>query len=159
LGVDQLAAKEVPMYQRILVPLEREGGPEAHVQHAAELAAEQDAELTLLRVVTVVAADEYVMQRIQVEAGSSGARRKEEAEAYVSRLVQQLRARDVKAKPLVVISDQAEDEAIVAQAAESASDLIVLPNQRRSLFSRWLQGNVTAKVQRRSDVPMLMVRA
>jgi nucleotide-binding universal stress UspA family protein len=146
------------MYQRILVPLEREGGPEAHLRHAAGLAAEQDAELTLLRVVTVVAADEYVMQRIQVEAGSSGAKRKKEAEAYVNRLAQQLQGENVKATPVVVISDQAEDEAIVAQAAETDSDLIVVPNQRRSLFSRWLQGNVTAKVQRRSNVPILMVR-
>jgi nucleotide-binding universal stress UspA family protein len=105
-----------------------------------------------------VAADEYVLKHIQVEAGSSGARRKAEAEAYVSRLAQQLQAENVRAKPLVVVSDQAEDEAIVAQAAEMESDLIVLPNQRRSLFSRWLQGNVTAKVQRRSDVPVLMVR-
>jgi nucleotide-binding universal stress UspA family protein len=146
------------MYQRILVPLEREGGPEAHVRHAAELAAEEDAELALLRVVTVVEADEYVMKRIQVEAGSSGARRKREAEAYVGRLVQQLEAKNVKVTPVVLVSDQAEDEAIVAQAADMDSDLIVLPNQRRSLLSRWLQGNVTAKVQRRSDVPVLMVR-
>jgi nucleotide-binding universal stress UspA family protein len=153
-----LGAEEVDMYHRILVPLEREGGPEAHVRHAAELAAEEDAELALLRVVTVVAADEYVLKHIQVEAGSSGARRKGEAEAYVSRLAQQLQAENVKATPVVVVSDQAEDEAIVAQAAEMGSDLIVLPNQRRSLFSRWLQGNVTAKVQRRSDVPVLMVR-
>ena len=146
------------MYQRILVPLEREGGAEGHLQHAAKLAAEEDAELTLLRVVTVVAADEYVMKRIQVEVGSSGAKRKAEAEAYVSRLAQQLQAADVKATPRVVVSDLAEDEVIVAQAAEMESDLIVLPNQRRSAFSRWLQGNVTAKVQRRSDVPVLMVR-
>ena len=60
------------MYQRILVPLEREGGPEAHVRHAVELAAEEGAELALLRVVTVVAADEYVLKHIQVEAGSDG---------------------------------------------------------------------------------------
>jgi nucleotide-binding universal stress UspA family protein len=146
------------MYQRILVPLEREGGPEAHVRHAAELAAEEDAQLALLRVVTVVADDEYVLKRIQVEAGSSGARRKREAEEYLNRLAQQLQAENVQATPLVVVSDQAEDEAIVAQAAEMDSDLIVMPNQRRSLLSRWLQGNVTAKVQRRSDVPVLMVR-
>jgi nucleotide-binding universal stress UspA family protein len=111
-----------------------------------------------LRVVTVVAADEYVLKRIQVEAGSSGARRKGEAEAHLSQLAQQLRAENVKATPVVIVSDQAEDEAIVAQAAQMESDLIVLPNQHRSLFSRWLQGNVTAKVQRRSDVPVLMVR-
>lgn len=146
------------MYQRILVPVERDGGPEAHVWHAAQLAATEGAELALLRVVTVVADDEYVLKRIQVEAGSSGARRKGEAEGYVSRLAQELQAENVKATPLVVVSELAEDEAIVAQAAELGSDLIVLPNQRRSLLSRWLQGNVAAKVQRRSDLPVLMVR-
>jgi nucleotide-binding universal stress UspA family protein len=128
------------------------------VRHAAGLAAQEGAELTLLRVITVVPSEEYFFKRIQVEAGSSGAKRKKEAEAYVSRLAQQLQAENVKATPAVVVSDQAEDEAIVARAAEMESDLIVLPNQRRSLFSRWLQGNVTAKVQRRSDVPVLVVR-
>jgi len=46
----------------------------------------------------------------------------------------------------------------VEYAAELSSDLIVLPNQRRSLVSHWLQGNVTAKVQRRSEIPVLLVR-
>jgi len=146
------------MYQQILVPVEREGGPEAHVWHAAELAAEEDAQLTLLRIITVMADDEYVLKKIQVEAGSSGARRKTEAEAYTDRLAKRLQAENVRATPAVVVSDLPEDEAIVAQASEMGSDLIVLPNERRSLLSRWLQGNVTTKVQRRADVPVLMVR-
>lgn len=152
------AAKEVEVYQQILVPVEREGGPEAHVWHAADLAAKEDAELALLRVVTVIADDEYVLKHIQVEAGSSGARRKAEAEDYTGRLTKQLQAKNVRATPWVVVSDLPEDEAIVAQASEMGSDLIVLPNERRSLLSRWLQGNVTMKVQRRSHVPVLMVR-
>jgi nucleotide-binding universal stress UspA family protein len=146
------------MYHRILVPVEREGGPEAHLRHAARLAAQQGAELTLLGVVEVIPSEEYFFQRIQVEEGSGGARRKRQAEAYVTRLAQELQAENVNATPIVVVSDLAEDEAIVAQAAERNSDLIVLPHQRRSLLSRWLQGNITAKVQRRSDVPVLTVR-
>ncbi len=146
------------MYQRILVPLEREGGPAAHLKHAAELAAQEGAQLTLLRVVSVVPADDYVMKRIQIEEGSVGARSKAAAEDYVHRLTAELRGEGVDAQGTVLVSDRAEDEAIVAHAAETDSDLIVLPNQRRSLVSRWLQGNVTAKVQRRSDIPVLMVR-
>jgi nucleotide-binding universal stress UspA family protein len=73
-------------------------------------------------------------------------------------LVDQLQEEGVNAKPAVVISDKAEDEAIVEYAAELSSDLIVLPNRQRSLVSRWLQGNVTAKVQRRSEIPVLLVR-
>jgi nucleotide-binding universal stress UspA family protein len=146
------------MYQRILVPLEREGGPEAHLWHAVQLAKEERAELTLLRIITVIPSDEYFFRRLQVEEGSRAAKNKGEAQAYVSRLAQELKANGVDAKPEVIVSDQAEDEAIVAHAAEMGDDLIVLPRQHRSLFSRWLQGNVTAKVQRRADVPVLTVR-
>jgi len=146
------------MYQRILVPLEREGSPESHLQHATALAAQIGAELTLLRVITVVPSEEYFSKRVQVEDGSKGAHRKMEAEEYTSRLVDRLQEEGVDAKPVVIISDKAEDEAIVEQGTRSNSDLIVLPNQHRSLVSRWLQGNVTAKVQRRSHIPILLVR-
>lgn len=146
------------MYQRILVPLEGVGGPEAHLRHAAHLAKEQGAELTLLRMITVVPSDEYFFKRVQVEVGSGAAKDKAKAELYVDRLADELGAEGVDAQPKVVISDQPEHEAIVAYAEDMGNDLIVLPIQRRSLFSRWLQGNVTAKVQRRASVPVLTVR-
>jgi nucleotide-binding universal stress UspA family protein len=146
------------MYQRILVPLEREGATEAHLQHASALASQIGAEVITLRVITVVPSEDYFMQRIQVEEGSKGARGKAEAEKYMARLGKQLRDQGVVVKPEVVVSDKAEDEAIVDCATEFNCDLIVLPNQRRSLFSRWLMGNVAAKVQRRSPIPVLFVR-
>ena len=98
------------------------------------------------------------LQRIQFEVGSTGAQRKAEAEEYLASLEAQLRGRGVAAQPTVMISDKGEDEAIVEHAAQSNCDLIVLPNQRRSLVSRWLQGHVAAKVQRRSDIPILLVK-
>jgi len=146
------------MYRRILVPLEREGGAEAHLHSVAALASEIGAELILLRMVTVIPDDEYVIRHIQVEAGSSGAKRKEEAEEYVGRLRSGLQDQGVSVKTVVVVSDKAEDEAIVEYATQAQCDLIVLPNQRRSLVSRWLQGNVPAKVQRRSQLPVLLIR-
>jgi nucleotide-binding universal stress UspA family protein len=149
---------EVDMYERILVPLERRGAGEAHVQHAANLAASVDAEVILLSVITVVSSDEYVFKRIQIEAGSSGAQRKAEAEAQVTGLAGRLREQGIAVEPVVIISDKAEDEAIVEYASQANCDLIVLPNQRRSLVSRWLQGNVPARVQRRSGIPILLVK-
>jgi nucleotide-binding universal stress UspA family protein len=146
------------MYRRILVPLEREGGAEAHLHSVAALAYEIGAELILLRMVTVIPDDEYVIRHIQVEAGSSGAKRKEEAEEYVGRLRSGLQDQGVSVKTAVVVSDKAEDEAILEYATQAQCDLIVLPNQRRSLVSRWLQGNVPAKVQRRSQLPVLLIR-
>ena len=146
------------MYRRILVPLEREGGAEAHLHGAAALASEMRAELILLRIVTVIPDDEYVIRHIQIEAGSSGAKRKEEAEEYVGRLRAGLQDRGVSVNTAVTVSDKAEDEAIVEYATQTQCDLIVLPNQRRSLVSRWLQGNVPDKVQRRSQLPVLLIR-
>jgi len=146
------------MYKRILVPLEEEGGSEAHLHHAVALAANAGAEVIPLRVITVVPVDEYFMKRIQIEEGSRGAQKKAAAEDYAARLEQRFQDQGVAVKPEVIVSDRGEDEAIVAYAVESGSDLIVLPNQRRSLVSRWLKGNVTARVQRRSPVPVLFVR-
>jgi nucleotide-binding universal stress UspA family protein len=149
---------EVDMYERILVPLERRGAGEAHVQHAANLAASVGAEVILLSVITIVSSDEYVFKHIQLEAGSSGAQHKAEAEAQVTSLAGRLREQGLAVEPAVIVSEKAEDEAIVEYAAQTKCDLIVLPNQRRSLVSRWLQGNVPARVQRRSSIPILLVK-
>jgi len=146
------------MYRRILVPLEQQGGAETHVWHAASLASELGAEIILLRVVTVIPSDDYFLQRIQVEKGSSGAQRKTEAEYYLNSLEAQLQDRGVSVETAVTISDKGEGDAIVEYASRSNCDLIVLPNQDRPLVSRWLQGNVAAKVQRRSSMPILLVR-
>ncbi len=145
------------MYQRILVPLEREGGQEAHLWHATRLASAMKAELHLIHVIPVVSSDEYFFQQIQVEVGSRGARRKEEAEAYFRRLEAQMQERGIPVRTAVLFSTRPEDEAILEYAAQSHCDLIVLPNLRKSLLSRWLQGNIPARVQRRSVIPVLFV--
>ncbi len=145
------------MYRRILVPMEREGSKEAHLWHATQLASELRAELHLLHVIPVVSSDEYFFQQIQVEAGSRGARRKAEAEDYFRRLEEQMRQRGIAIHTEIVFSTRPEDEAILEYAAQSACDLIVLPNLRRSLLSRWIQGNIPARVQRRSSIPVLFV--
>jgi len=145
------------MYQRILVPLEREGGGESHLWHATRLASALNAELHLLHVIPVVSSDEYFFQQIQVELGSRGARRKEEAENYFRRLEAEMRERGIPVQTAVLFSTRPEDEAILEYANQAHCDLIVLPNLRRSLLSRWLQGNIPARVQRRSPIPVLLV--
>jgi nucleotide-binding universal stress UspA family protein len=145
------------MYRRILVPVEREGSREAHLWHAAQLSASLQAELHLLHVIPVVSSDEYFFQQIQVEPGSRGARRKAEAEDYFRRLGEQMRQRGIAVRTEIIFSTRPEDEAILEYAAKSQCDLIILPNMRRSLISRWIQGNVPALVQRRSGIPVVSV--
>ncbi len=146
------------MYKKILVPLEEVQPTETHLGHAAALAAHLGAELLLLRVITVVPSEDYFMQHIQIEEGSRGAQKRAAAEEQMARLSKQLAPHGVPVQTEILVSDKAEDEAILEYAAQTGSDLIVLPNQRRSLVSRWLKGNVAAKVQRRSPIPVLFVR-
>ncbi|MGQ9709721.1 MAG: universal stress protein [Anaerolineae bacterium] len=145
------------MYRRILVPLEREGGHEAHLWHAARLASALNAELYLIHVIPIISSDEYFFQQIQVEEGSRGARRKEEADRYFQRLEKQMEERGIAVETAVLLSTRPEDEEILEYAARSHCDLIVLPNFRKSLLSRWLQGNIPARVQRRSTIPVMFV--
>jgi nucleotide-binding universal stress UspA family protein len=137
--------------------MEREGGQEVHLWHATRLAAALNAELHLIHIIPIVSSDEYFFQQIQVEVGSRGARRKEEAETYFHRLETQMRKRGIPVQTAVLFSPKPEDEAILEYAAQSHCDLIVLPNLRQSLLSRWLQGNIPARVQRRSTIPVLFV--
>ncbi len=92
------------MYRRILVPLEREGGQEAHLWHAIRLASALNAELHLIHVIPIVTSEEYFFQQIQVEVGSRGARRKEETEAYFRRLEAQMREHGIPVQTAVLFS-------------------------------------------------------
>ncbi len=49
-----------------------------------------------------------------------------------------MQERGVSVQTAILFSTRPEDEAILEYAARSHCDLIVLPNLRRSLLSRWL---------------------
>lgn len=145
------------MYRKILVPLERQGASEVHLEHAAALARAVGAELTLLRAITIIPTGEHFMQQIQVEPGSRGEKRLAEAREHLAQLLERLQGQGLSAQEAILISEQAEDEAIVDYCSKAGCDLIVMPKDRRSFLARWLAGNVAAKVQRRSPVPVLFV--
>jgi nucleotide-binding universal stress UspA family protein len=145
------------MYKQILVPLE-EGRESWHsLKHARELAARLGAALVLLRVITVLPAGHEFDRRLQIEAGSSGAKAKSAAETELSHLEQDLRAQGVEVSTAIVISEEPVARAIVSYAEANQCGLIVMPIQARSAIGRWLFGSVGEKVRRRSPVPVLFV--
>ena len=145
------------MYKRILVPLEEGRDSWRSLDHARELAAQLGAALVLLRVITVLPAGHEFDRRLQIEAGSSGARAKAAAEAELGQLQRDLRARGVEAGTAIVISEEPIARVIATYAETSQCDLIVMPTQARSAIGRWLFGSVGEKVRRRSQVPVLFV--
>ncbi|MGD8598695.1 MAG: universal stress protein, partial [Anaerolineae bacterium] len=71
------------MYKRILVPMEDEGQQQPALDHAHRLARSAGAAVILAWLVPVAASQEHFFTQIQVEPGSSGARRKEQGEAFL----------------------------------------------------------------------------
>ena len=145
------------MFQKILVPLDTKDYL-TNLDCARDLAERLEAELILLRVVTVMASDETFFKQIQVEDGSAAARNKAEAEVQVAALEQQIGAQGLRVRGSVVVSAKSEAEAIVEYAEGEGCDLIVMNTYRQSTLSRWFLGSVGEKVRQRSPVPVLFVQ-
>jgi nucleotide-binding universal stress UspA family protein len=147
------------LYQRILVPMENEQQQEPALAHARALAAHSGAVVILAWLVPVVASGKTFFTQVQVEPGSSGARRKEQGELFLARAVDSFRVSGVEAVPKVVVTAQPPEQAIVDMAVTEAVDLIVMATLPKSAVGRFLFGSVEDKVRRRSPVPVLFVNS
>lgn len=147
------------MYRRILVPMENELQQEPALAHARTLAQHTGATVVLAWLVPVVASGEQFFTQIQVEPGSSGARRKERGEAYLAQATETFRATKIDVVPKVVVTPLPPEQAIVDLAIEEEIDLIIMATLPQSAVGRFLFGSVGDKVRRRSTVPVLFVNA
>lgn len=157
------------MYRRILVPVENEDHQEPVLAHALKLAssicADQSgpggtrARVILAWIVPVVATEEYFLKQIQVEPGSSGARRKTQGEAFLETASSALRDAGADVDARLVITPLTPDQAIVDLAVEQEADLILMATLPQSAVGRFLLGSVGEKVRRRSPVPVLFIQA
>lgn len=145
------------MYKRILVPMENEEQQQPALEEARLLAQQMGAAVILAWLVPVVASGEQFFTQIQVEPGSSGARRKEIGEAVLAQAVRAFHDSGIETVPKVVVTPLAPEQAIVELAAEEQVDLIVMATLSQSAVGRFLFGSVGDKVRRRSPVPVLFV--
>lgn len=148
------------MYGRILVSLEGKDRDQAVLDHVQQLVAQAKAKVTVLRVIPI--ADDGgggLGKRFQLEPGSSGWRRRSQAEAYLSQVERKLEQRGICVEVALVISTHSEGDAIVSYAAQHACDLIVMANDPRPWFKRWIGGSPASGVQRKAGVPTLFVNS
>jgi nucleotide-binding universal stress UspA family protein len=117
------------------------------------------AKVILAWIVPVVATTEHFLKQIQIEPGSSGARRKAQGEAFLERASSTLRDAGADVESMLVITPLAPDQAIVNLAAEQEADLVLMTTLPQSAVGRFLLGSVGDKVRRRSPVPVLFVQA
>jgi nucleotide-binding universal stress UspA family protein len=145
------------MYNRILVPMENGEHQEPALAYARILAQHTGATVILAWLVPVVASGEQFFTQIQVEPGSSGARRRDQGEAYLAEAVKSFQNGGIDIVSKIVVTPQPPEQAIVDLAQEEEADLIVMATLPQSAVGRFLFGSVGDKVRRRSSIPVLFV--
>ena len=146
------------MYERILVALAGDETDGALLDHVRRLAARTGAQVTLLRIVGV--ADDGgggLGRQFQLEAGSSGWRRRHEAEATLARLEGRFRHAGLPVETALVIGTRSDGEEIAGYAAAQGHDLIAMASDPRPWYKRLLRPAQDDDVLRKATVPALFV--
>jgi nucleotide-binding universal stress UspA family protein len=146
------------MFQRILVTLDGSELSERALQPAFEIAEKFDAQVTLLRVITVDsvvlatagAGTQYLHWRDVREEHDRA-----ESEGYLNAIQAQWRGAQVPVTTRVIVG--AAPEMIVLVAEQSGADLIVMSTHGRSGLIRFLYGSVAEAVLRGTQLPLLLV--
>jgi nucleotide-binding universal stress UspA family protein len=115
------------IYRKILIALEGKETDEAVLTHVKTLAARIKSGVTLLRVITVADdGGDGMGYQWQLEVGSSGWRRKNQAETCLSQLERRLRQQGLRVDTALVIGSRSEADEIVSYAAGNNCDLIAM---------------------------------
>jgi nucleotide-binding universal stress UspA family protein len=144
-------------YKRILVPLDGSPLAELALADAFSLAHLGQAEVTLLRVVSLV---EEVLEAgtdHPVYLDQQWETQKSLALQYMNSLCERRDCKDIVIHRAVELGRAA--ETIIDYANNHSIDLIVMATHGRSGLQRWVYGSVADKVLRGADVPVLLVRA
>jgi nucleotide-binding universal stress UspA family protein len=138
------------MYKSILVPLDGSALAEAILPEIEKIARSVRARIVLLRVCRA----HVFPGRDPTEAEIDVVRR---AEEYVTAIRDRLAAEGFEVEALVRYGVVAEE--ILTHSSRKDIDLIAMSTHGRSGLGRWALGSVAEKIVRRSDKPVLLLRA
>jgi nucleotide-binding universal stress UspA family protein len=148
------------MIRRIVAVVEGKATDQRVVDQVGDLARQMRAQVTLLRVVAV-AHDEGggLGLQFQLEIGSSGWRRMQQANRFLPVYAQQLAQLGCVVETEVLIGSRSEADEIVGYAARNGLDLIVLAADPRPWYRRILGSSPVHGVLRNATVPVLTIDA
>jgi nucleotide-binding universal stress UspA family protein len=130
---------------------------ETALPHAESLASRYDATLLLLSVVNTPTINRGPgMGSLQVFEAEFEARR-QEAEQYLQKLSNSLSKRNIRSETVVGLEPVV--RSIVAQAKQSAVDLVVIASHGRGGLGRVFFGSVAAGVLNRIEQPLMVIRS
>jgi nucleotide-binding universal stress UspA family protein len=136
-------------FEKILVPLDGSECAENIFSNVEKLAADSKASISLLRVV-------YAHIFPGVDATEAEVKVVREAEDYLRKLEEKLKAKGFKVDTHVRYGNDAEE--ILDHAAQKEIGLIAMSTHGRGGVKRFLLGSVAEKVLRHSPKPIFLVR-
>jgi nucleotide-binding universal stress UspA family protein len=157
-GPDPLEITKIPLFQRVLIPLDGSALSEQILGPALALDGLAQAEYTLLRVAEPFVLTSYAplaqINRLDEQLTQEGL---SEARAYVKRVAERLcvEGRTIHARALLAEQPAA---AILDEAHRQEADLIAMTTHGHSGLARLLLGSVADKVLRGATLPMLIAR-
>lgn len=140
---------EIPVYRRILVPLDHTPLDRPAIAHASALAKQHRAKLYLLHVEEGVTSQVYgaLAETAEVEAGQQ----------YLDKIVKSLEADGVAAEALIVHSAHPKEE-IVQYARTVSPDLLIMGAHGHNRLKDLIFGDTINPVRHALDIPILIVR-
>ena len=147
-----------PLFRRVLIPLDGSMIAESALEQVVALGTPAVTVYTLLTVIVPLPLLAHSYPTSESFTARSGAeRQREEAAAYLSRIVEQLGESGARAEARVVVN-QRPAQGILDEAEAQHVDLIALSTHGHGALSRLLLGSVADKVVRGATVPMLIYR-
>jgi nucleotide-binding universal stress UspA family protein len=141
-------------YKHILVPLDGSALAELALADAFSLAQLNQAEVTLLQVISPL---EYLSGNGDLFIDELWALQKEAASRYLKDVAQREECKHLKVHLAVDMGPTAEK--IIDYTHQAPIDMIVMATHGRSGLSHWVFGSIAEKVLRGADLPILLVRA
>jgi nucleotide-binding universal stress UspA family protein len=135
--------------ERILVPLDGSECAESILTKVESLAMRLNASVALLRVA-------YAHTFPGVDPTDAEVMAVREAEQYLQRLEEGLKAKGVRVDSHVRYGDEAGE--ILDHASQKDITMIAMSTHGRSGVKRWLLGSVAEKILRHADKPIYLVR-
>lgn len=143
------------MYKKILVPLDGSTLAEAALPHAEALAKSEQAEIIILRVPNLPAADLFA--RYPAMANKIVEDMEIETDKYLQEEVNKLSKEGVRVSSL--IREGPVPDTILAVADETHADVIAMSTHGRTGIRRWLLGSVADKIVHHAHIPVMLIHS
>jgi nucleotide-binding universal stress UspA family protein len=141
----------MPIYKRILIPLENGPADDTMLSHIRPLAKLMGASLILMHVADGWAARNY--QRLNLAESQE----MQDDRAYLENVAQSLRTDGFEVTQFLALGEPSDE--IIKFANEQKPDLIAMSTHGHRFIGDMLYGNTVDKVRHLVDVPVLLLKA